>query len=70
MSFVPKLTLNRIRALGCPHNVMGPTAGLILADLGAEVIHSPGSHGQACPGACLQDSVRQERLWVRHGRRW
>jgi crotonobetainyl-CoA:carnitine CoA-transferase CaiB-like acyl-CoA transferase len=33
------LPLQNIRVLEFTHAVMGPSAGLILADLGAEVIH-------------------------------
>lgn len=32
-------TLNGIKVLECTHAVMGPSAGLLLADAGAEVIH-------------------------------
>ncbi len=34
-----KLPLAGIKVLAFTHAVMGPSAGLVLADLGAEVIH-------------------------------
>ena len=39
MSTAPALPLSGLRVLEFTHAVMGPTAGLLLADLGAEVIH-------------------------------
>ena len=39
MSPASTLPLSDLRVLECTHAVMGPTAGLILADLGAAVIH-------------------------------
>jgi len=41
------LPLSGIRVLEFTHAVMGPSAGLILADLGAEVIHIEPPHGDS-----------------------
>jgi crotonobetainyl-CoA:carnitine CoA-transferase CaiB-like acyl-CoA transferase len=45
MSTTPELPLSGIRVLECTHAVMGPTAGLILGDFGAEVIHIESPQG-------------------------
>jgi crotonobetainyl-CoA:carnitine CoA-transferase CaiB-like acyl-CoA transferase len=45
MSTTPELPLSGIRVLECTHAVMGPTAGLILGDCGAEVIHIESPQG-------------------------
>ena len=42
-----KLPLSGIRVLEFTHAVMGPTAGLILGDMGAEVIHIEPPHGDS-----------------------
>ena len=39
MNTASSLPLSGLRVLEFTHAVMGPTAGLVLADLGAEVIH-------------------------------
>ncbi len=41
------LPLDRIRVLDFTHNVMGPTTGMLLADLGADVIHVEPPAGDA-----------------------
>ena len=47
MSDKKKLPLDGIRVLEFTHAVMGPTAGLILGDMGAEVIHVEPPQGDA-----------------------
>jgi crotonobetainyl-CoA:carnitine CoA-transferase CaiB-like acyl-CoA transferase len=42
-----KLPLDGIRVLDFTHNVMGPTTGMLLGDLGAEVIHIEPPSGDA-----------------------
>ena len=43
----PDLPLAGVRVLEFTHAVMGPSAGLVLADLGAEVIHIEPPHGDS-----------------------
>ncbi len=47
MTDTAKLPLSGIRVLEFTHAVMGPTAGLILGDMGAEVIHIEPPHGDS-----------------------
>ncbi len=42
-----KLPLDGIRVLDFTHNVMGPTTGMLMGDLGAEVIHIEPPAGDA-----------------------
>ena len=47
MTIETKLPLDGIRVLEFTHNVMGPTTGMLLGDLGADVIHVEPPAGDA-----------------------